>query len=338
MTCFNFCSSRTCIKSYLSIRYPCTINSSSILKTLNQTRQKRQFFGRDGPSWFFISLFYSSFYFLLALLLTIMALFVMITIPKDRPKYILGESTMAVLTPLNPGLGLRPRVGKSYDLIKFHVGDGDNETLSRQSYIESIVNFLRPYQNTSTLRNCSEIPESQLPLSGPYESCLFYLEPPQCSELDEFGYENGEPCVLIKLNRIYGWTSDGASSCPTDDQKSDGKGSIKGPGNIRIKCQGETVTDVELIETIEYYSYNGNSQDCADIPNNKMYYPFRSQINYLSPYVWAKFNVKHNVLVSIICRAYAENIDSIQKMKMRGMLRFKLFIEDPNSAVNNRTN
>ena len=49
---------------------------------------------------------------------------------------------------------------------------------------------------------------------------------------------------------------------------------------------------------------------------------------YQAPYVWAQFlNPKPNVLINVICRAYAENID-FDKKTSRGLTRFQIYVND----------
>lgn len=51
--------------------------------------------------------------------------------------------------------------------------------------------------------------------------CSFDLEllGTQCSQKNNFGYSSGNPCVILKLNRIYGWVPepyDNPNDLPVD--------------------------------------------------------------------------------------------------------------------------
>lgn len=299
-------------------------------------KEKKAFVGRNSIEWVKLCFFYAMFYLLLAGLFIAMTTILMVVIPKDRPLRILGHSTMAVLTPLNPGLGFRPHANPPHTetiILYFH-SNGTITSDSKNHYVKSLNDFLEPYKQSSTQVDCPD--RNSRSGMDPKQSCQFHNSVSQCDYQNGYGYDDAEPCILIKLNRIYGWTSGGAATCPSNEDKSDGKGSILGPGDIRIKCAGETAGDIDVIRSIRYFSYNGDSVLCGDIPNDSRYFPFRSQPDYLSPYVWAKFDIQKNVLISIVCKAYADNIDSISKVHMRGMLRFKIIIA--NQSYSNPVN
>jgi len=49
---------------------------------------------------------------------------------------------------------------------------------------------------------------------------------------------------------------------------------------------------------------------------------------YQAPYVWAQFtNAKKNVLINVVCRVFAKNINFDRKTS-RGLTRFQIFIEN----------
>ena len=145
-----------------------------------------------------------------------------------------------------------------------------------------------------------------------------------CSREKHFGYlgNSTSPCVVVKLNKIYGWL-------PIYSMKS------KVPGNfskadthdkfVYVKCDGDYGVDRDNIKEIEYFSsYPKN--DIGGIPFK--FFPYRNQPGYLSPLVFIHFkNVAHNVLINFVCKAYAKNIDNTDKFNQRGMTKFQLFIE-----------
>ncbi len=49
---------------------------------------------------------------------------------------------------------------------------------------------------------------------------------------------------------------------------------------------------------------------------------------YQAPYIWVRFNnPKSNVLINVICRVFAENIN-FDKKTSRGLTRFQIYIKD----------
>jgi hypothetical protein len=64
---------------------------------------------------------------------------------------------------------------------------------------------------------------------------------------------------------------------------------------------------------------------------------FRGKVNrrdvHQAPYVWVQFtNVTENVLIHVICRVFAKNINFERQIsRARGLTRFQIFIKDNNS-------
>ncbi|CAH8562874.1 unnamed protein product [Schistosoma turkestanicum] len=121
-------------------------------------------------------------------------------------------------------------------------------------------------------------------------SCVFNLDwSYACNVNNYFGYDSGSPCVIIKLNRIYGWLP---------ELKSNENG-------IKICCKGANPNDDILLGTICLYdayihTEEGCGRQCAFIPHQ--YFPFLNQESYQSPLIFLQLqNVKKNVLVQIYC-------------------------------------
>ncbi|RXM91730.1 Sodium/potassium-transporting ATPase subunit beta-2, partial [Acipenser ruthenus] len=123
--------------------------------------------------------------------------------------------------------------------------------------------------------------------NNPKRSCQFnrtVLE--DCSGLEDqyYGYRNGQPCVLIKLNRVIGM------------KPGDGEAPF-------VTCTGKK-EDSDKIGPIAYFPPNGTF--------NLMYYPYygkHAQVNYSQPLVAVKFlNLTMNTDINIECRIMARNI------------------------------
>jgi len=90
-------------------------------------------------------------------------------------------------------------------------------------------------------------------------------------------------------------------------------------------------SDRDQIKKLEYYS--GLSSNKLGGINFK-YYPYMNQENYLSPLVFVHFKeISTNTLISIVCRAYAGNIDNADKLNQRGMVKFQLYVEDLTNQI-----
>lgn len=142
-----------------------------------------------------------------------------------------------------------------------------------------------------------------------------------CSRENNFGLNTTAPCVIVKLNRIYGWLPKASSKPPGNLTKLANSTDEK---FIYVKCEGEHGSDRDNLQGIEYFS---------SYPNNEIgginfkYFPYRNQPGYLSPLVFVHFkNVSLNTLVNVVCKAYAHNIDNKDRLNQRGMVRFQLFV------------
>lgn len=142
-----------------------------------------------------------------------------------------------------------------------------------------------------------------------------------CSLEKQYGYAptSQAPCVLVKLNRIYGWLPIHVTKMPANLTKTNTTDKF-----VYVKCEGEQGTDRDNIKEIEYYSSYPN-REIGGIPFR--YFPYRNQPGYLSPLVFVYFkNVSTNVLINVECRAYAKNIDNKDRLNRRGMTKFQLYI------------
>ena len=100
-----------------------------------------------------------------------------------------------------------------------------------RKYVDEIFAFLYSYNPGSSdeLVNCAEYTGTALQLTG-YDraSCLFDLNVGgRCNANNEYGYGEGMPCFVLKLNRIYGWLPD----------------PINNSSGVKVRCYGLTDTD-----------------------------------------------------------------------------------------------
>jgi len=272
----------------------------------------REFCGRTGSSWVKILIFYIIFYLCLAAFWAIMLLIFYQTINNESPKWQGAESRIGT----NPGLGFRPRPPPERvesTLIEFQRNNQD----SWNHYVSDLEEFLKPYKEHtpgSGEHISSRCSPGEEPEPGKY--CMFDISKinDNCTKAQNYGYGFGTPCILIKLNRIYGWKPE-----PLDEQPQDWPlGQKFERGIIQISCQGENAADVENIGPVEYYP-------SAGIP--LYYFPFTNQQGYISPFVFVHFSKPtSNVLINVECKAWAKNIRH-DRTDREGSVHFELMID-----------
>lgn len=102
--------------------------------------------------------------------------------------------------------------------------------------------------------------------------------------------------------------------------------------NLFVKCFGEYAADQDELDRIEisYYSAGTNLYHnftrLGLIPH--YYYPYLNQPGYEQPLVFVQFNrLPNNRLLNVVCKAFAKNVDSSDKLNMRGMTLFQFYVE-----------
>ncbi|XP_061405605.1 sodium/potassium-transporting ATPase subunit beta-1-like [Lethenteron reissneri] len=275
--------------------------------------ETRQFLGRTGSSWFKIILFYIVFYgFLAAIFIgTIQAL--LLTINKYTPQY---QDRI-----LPPGLSVRPQPFRAeiyYSLSERHSIELHNKSIS--SLLDSYSN-----EKQTQLIKCGEEP-GPARLSGPdphsaESACRFQREwLGDCSGLTDpdFGYSSGNPCVIIKLNRVIGFLPE----VPKNDTLPIG---LKyHPNVVPVACNFKREEDKGRISAIRYFGAGGY----AGFPMH--YYPFLGRARhagYVNPLVAVQLmNVTRDVEVRLECRIYAENVPLSARDRLVGRVDLKLLV------------
>ncbi|XP_020307850.1 sodium/potassium-transporting ATPase subunit beta-3 [Oncorhynchus kisutch] len=206
-----------------------------------------EFIGRTAKSWALILLFYLVFYGFLAGMFTLTMWVMLQTLDDNIPTY---RDRVA-----SPGLVIRPR---SLDIVF-------NRTDTKQyvQYVQHLENFLQQYNDTVQERN-------ELCMVGEYyeqddqeekKVCQFKRSLlRQCSGLSDttFGYTEGKPCVLVKMNRIIG---------------------LKPRGDPYINCTAKRESPLQM----QYFPSEGRF--------DKMYFPYYGK-NLHSTYVQPLVAVK----------------------------------------------
>ncbi|XP_031415744.1 sodium/potassium-transporting ATPase subunit beta-3a isoform X2 [Clupea harengus] len=152
-----------------------------------------EFIGRNASSWGLILLFYLVFYGFLAGFFCLTMWVMLLTLEDHVPKY--NDRVPS------PGLVIRP---KSLDIV-YNRSDPANYG----QYIRHLDTFLQRY-------NDSEQASNELCLAGEFydqdaeaqkKACQFRRSTLRiCSGISDpnYGYSEGKPCILVKMNRIIG--------------------------------------------------------------------------------------------------------------------------------------
>lgn len=150
--------------------------------------------GRTASSWALILLFYLVFYCFLAGMFALTMWVLLLTLSDDVPRY-------SDRVPF-PGMVIRPN---SMEIIY-----SKSDPTKYNGFVSQLENFLQRYNDTLQEQNIQNCPTGQSFMQDETEEkkvCSFkrgFLS--ACSGLSDtnFGYSDGQPCILLKLNRIIG--------------------------------------------------------------------------------------------------------------------------------------
>jgi len=298
----------------------------------------KELLGRTGGSWAKILIFYVIFYACLAAFWTVMLLIFYQTIDPHYPKWQLGESRIGT----NPGLGFRPRPPEERvesTLIWFS-GTANDGTW--KGYKEDLDKFLEPYAKDSTQgsigkgehvdspTNCQPNKEPSKGKFCPFNAKDLFSGGEKCSASNNYGFGEGQPCILVKLNKIYGWKPEPYTNNPEDMKMlTDAKAPSQvietvqaGMGGVVINCEGENAADKENIGMLRYAPGNTKS---GVIPSQ--FYPYTNQPGYQSPFVFVHFmGAARGILINVECKAWAKNIRH-ERQDREGSVHFELLID-----------
>ncbi|GCC36535.1 potassium-transporting ATPase subunit beta-like [Chiloscyllium punctatum] len=258
----------------------------------------KEFMGRTPGKWVLISLYYAAFYVVMCALFAL-ALFVLLTTTDPyTPTY---QDQLK-----SPGVTIRP---EPKDLkISFNISNPK----SWQYYVNALQHFLSAYNESvqaKISRNCTPGNYTFQTGYGPNSkySCQFNREIlKNCSGLEDptFGYKTGQPCVLIRMNRIINY--------------------LPGNGTTPNVTCGVLHAYPESIGDVVFYPENG-TYDLSYFP----YYGRQPQPNYTNPLVAVKFlSLKRNRHFEIQCKINAPGIINDNPYeKFEGRVIFHLDIQ-----------
>ncbi|XP_016007439.2 potassium-transporting ATPase subunit beta isoform X1 [Rousettus aegyptiacus] len=263
-----------------------------------------QLLGRTLSRWVWISLYYVAFYVVMTGIFALCIYSLMCTLDPYTPDY---QDQLK-----SPGVTLRPDVYGEKGLdISYNVSDNRTWT----DLVHTLHNFLAGYSPAAQEDNInctSEEVFTQESFMAPNHtkfSCKFTADMLQnCSGLVDpnFGFEEGKPCFIIKMNRIVRFLPSNKTAprvdCAFLDQKRQ---------------------DAQPLQ-VEYYPPNGTF--------SLHYFPYygkKAQPHYSNPLVAAKLlNVPWNTEVVIVCKILAEYVTFDNPHDpYEGKVEFKLNIQ-----------
>uniref|UniRef100_A0A8C9XHQ2 Sodium/potassium-transporting ATPase subunit beta n=1 Tax=Sander lucioperca TaxID=283035 RepID=A0A8C9XHQ2_SANLU len=233
-----------------------------------------------------ILLFYLVFYLFLAGMFVLTMYIMLLTLDDYKPT---GRTCLHV-----SGMMIHPK-GDQLE-ITFSV----SETESWDRFTQTLNTFLSPYNDSYQVQMNDNCPPDQFFIqedsgevrNNPKRSYRFY------------GYSRGQPCVLIKLNRVIGMLPGKNGQSPY------------------VTC-GAKREDGDKLGPLAYYPPNGTF--------NLMYYPYygkKAQVNYTQPLVAVKFlNASVNTDINVECKINSNTLEAgSERDKFAGRVSFKLRI------------
>jgi len=303
---------------------------------------------RTPLSWLKIFTFYIIYYSCLAGFWAACLCIFFLTIPlkDDGPKFQLDYSRIGEM----PGVGLRPgptdnRIDSQMFFLKradsnmthSEGGEGDMNIdyaermkMNIEKYYSKKYNTATgEYEDNSELKLCGE---NKMRGTG-VSACKFDFSTLQeCGKYPHGfvndGNQNIEPCVFLKLNKIYGWEPkpiDPAEAKEEEEMTDELKEIIKNAADknqIWFDCRGRFAADKEALKMTFYPESQG-------IPIK--YFPFQGG-DYEPPLVAVKLHLNEKAspvgqLIHVECRAWYDGVKHITRDKT-GMVMFEVILNE----------
>jgi len=285
---------------------------------------------RTPKSWALITIFYIIYYFFLAAFWCLCLFIFFQFIDNDQPRW----QQDASLIGRSPALGVRP--GQDWDSIESSIilynYERESDEIAVPGYggwVKRADDFIKPYNNNSipNAKDCSR--EAANFEEG--EFCRFPIASigNYCIQ-GKHGFDSNSPCLILKLNRIYGlvpdfYTAEDAADFPEDmPQYLQNRIKASAEKKVWVTCQGENPADVEGFTSFEYFP--------KDAGLSETYFPFLNQDDYQSPLVAVQVNdANPGQMLHIECRAWAKNINYNRRDRV-GIVRFELIAHNEKTA------
>ncbi|KAF3825634.1 hypothetical protein GH733_006461 [Mirounga leonina] len=286
-----------------------------------------QMLGRTLSRWVWISLYYAAFYVVMTGVFALCIYTLMCTLDPYTPDY---QDQLK-----SPGVTLRPDVYGEKGLdISYNVSD--NRTWV--GLVHTLHDFLAGYSPASqedSINCTSEKYFFQERFWAPNHtkfSCKFVADMLQnCSGLTDpnFGFAEGKPCFIIKMNRIVNFLPSNSTAPGVDCAfltRTDTRPRSQTPPHARRGLPArpqDQHKDARPLQ-VEYYPPNGTF--------SLHYFPYygkKAQPHYHNPLVAAKLlNVPRNTEVLIVCKILADHVTFDNPHDpFEGKVEFKLNIQ-----------
>nr|CAA61873.1 Na,K-ATPase b subunit [Danio rerio] len=250
-----------------------------------------ELFGRTARNWGLILLFYLVFYGFLAAMF-VFTLWVMLqTLNDDTPKY---RDRVA-----SPGLVIRPN--------SLNIEFNRSDPLEYGQYVQHLESFLHQYNDSEQAKNdlCygGTVPEQDgesLKKVCQFKRSLLY----SCSGMEDttFGYAKGQPCVIVKMNRIIG---------------------LKPSGDPYINCTSKSVKPLQMTSISPMRTID------------RMYFPYygkKTHKGYVQPLVAVKLLLKkedYNSELIVECKVEGSNLkNNDERDKFLGRVTFRVLVTE----------
>jgi sodium/potassium-transporting ATPase subunit beta len=266
---------------------------------------------RTPKSWLLITVFYLIYYSCLAGFWAAMLNIFFLTLEDHQPKWQNENSLIGV----SPGVGLQPgQLPELIDstMIAFNFesetdqgAPGDADYMAGwKGWSDRTKKFLKKYEDQVT---CKSSATGCFPLTN-LGACA--TEP--------YGFDEGTPCVFLKLNKIFGNTNEHCKAADLETEPCNAmpdslkehikKQSDADQEQVWIECHGEYPADRENLKGINYFPKT------QGFPGT--FFPYKGKIDengnkldYQSPLVAVQFaGATKNQLLHVECRAWAKNI------------------------------
>ncbi|XP_069771476.1 sodium/potassium-transporting ATPase subunit beta-2-like isoform X1 [Narcine bancroftii] len=258
----------------------------------------QEFLGRTGGSWALVLLFYVVFYTFLTGVFSLTMWVMLQTMNEYTPKY---QDRIT-----NPGVMIRPT--GEHLVVEFNA----SQRASWETYVKALNTYLDSYNDSvqvSTNNRCRPGAYHLQEDSGdvrntPKRSCQFNRTVlGRCSGLEDrtYGYSEGKPCILVKMNKIIKFLP-GEAMTPY------------------VSCSGKA-GDANNVHELHYFPPNG-TLDLMYFP----YYGKKAHVNYTQPVVAVKFvNVTANIDIRVECKVYGTNVNNDdERDRFAGRVSFTL--------------
>ncbi|XP_063169648.1 protein ATP1B4 isoform X2 [Candoia aspera] len=267
------------------------------LKTFLWNSETRECMGRTPQSWSLILLFYLLLYTFLAGMFIFCVYVVLITLSPYTPRY---RDRVAP-----PGVTIRPYINQAYQII---INTSQRSTW--QPYVDNMEEFLKEYddkvqetQNIPCTPGSYFIQESDE--GAKKKACQFKRSQlMKCSGLQDqtFGYSQGQPCILLKMNRIVGYRP--------------GYGTP-----VTASCKVQKGNE-SFLQSVNFY---------PSATFDPMYFPYygkRTHVNYTQPLIAIHFiRIERSQLIDIQCQLNGKGIiNTVNSDRFLGRIIFTLSI------------